>query len=101
MSWATASGPIMGPDVLVGASVSGGLACWFLRLRSERGRVDWGAEAAVAAEMRRWVMEAAVDAVATAAAVSRVAWRSWCVAATTAACCLWVLKECCGGPCCC
>ena len=57
------------------------------RLRSERGRVDWGVEAAVAAEMRRWVMEAAADAVATAAAVSRVAWRSWCVAATTAACC--------------
>ena len=30
VSWATAPGPVMGPDVLVGASVSGGLACWFL-----------------------------------------------------------------------
>ena len=62
--------------------MSGGLVCWFLRLRI---RVERRAKAAVASEMRWWVMGAAADAVAAAAAVSRVVWRSWCVAAAVAA----------------
>ena len=77
----TAPGPVMGHDALVGAGPA------------ERGSGVMVPEAAKRAlvrsrgcrGLRDEVMGAAAAAVAAAADVSRVVWRSWCVAAAAAA----------------